>query len=341
MANGFNLWTDAKLQMLVDNIRQGSGSADVIIRRIFPNASPGELSQLSEQAISELGRFAQGTAAQGRNAIEALRLWAEEAPTVAGSIAEQLRNAVPKGANPQWIANTLRDLVQTLQQNGLVAEAEEVLGELATTARTSPAARVALQEIRENPGVFGTLSAMAGRFLSSLAAAAAEISATAVLMTIGVAVLVIGTTYYGSRYLGGLAAERSVQAGPRGDPAARQARGDIPVRPSNVDPGGAAGPFYVYVLDISGGSVWIGQDETLRRTYSCRFAGGGLCRNDGTDQPPAVKYQSGKFASVEAATTAWCQELAGKPKVYSPVAGDSKAPVYGGNYWLGLAPGCG
>jgi hypothetical protein len=79
----------------------------------------------------------------------------------------------------------------------------------------------------------------------------------------------------------------------------------------------------------------------LRRTYSCRFAGGGLCRNDGTDRPPAVKYQSGKFASLEAATTAWCQELAGKPKVYSPVAGDSKAPVYGGNYWLGIAPGCG
>src|SRR5690349_8285798 len=164
MPNGFNLWTDKKLQFLVDSIRQGTqGSPDVIIRRMFPNASPGELSRLGEQAISALGRFAQGTAEQGRNAIEALRLWGEESPNVAGSIAEELRNAVPQGANPQLVANTLKDLAQTLQQNGLVAEAQEVLGELAEAARSSPAAKAVLEEIEENPGVFGTLSALAGR----------------------------------------------------------------------------------------------------------------------------------------------------------------------------------
>jgi hypothetical protein len=341
MTNGFNLWADARLQMLVDNMRQGSASADVIIQRIFPNASPTELSRLSQQAISELGRFAQGTAVQGGNAIEALRLWAEESPNVARPIAQQLRNAIPQGANPQWVANALRDLVRTLQQSGLVAEAEAVLGELATTARTSPAARVALQEIEENPGLFGTLSAMAGRLLGSLGTVATGISATTVLMAIGVTALLGVATYYGSRYLGELAADKSVQAGPRGDPAARRARGDLPARPSNVGPGSAAGPYYVYVLDISGGSVWIGQEETLKHTHSCSFAGGGLCKNDGTDRPPAVKYQSGKFVTLTAATKAWCQELSGKPKAYWQVAGDSKAPVYGGNYWLGLAPGCG
>jgi hypothetical protein len=91
-----------------------------------------------------------------------------------------------------------------------------------------------------------------------------------------------------------------------------------------------------------GGSVWSAQ-RSLRAcrgntTRNCDIAGGGLC---GPNDPP-IRYQikSIGFPTMQEATDAWCAELAGKPTFPSAVAGDSKAEVYGGLYWIGTAPSC-
>lgn len=97
--------------------------------------------------------------------------------------------------------------------------------------------------------------------------------------------------------------------------------------------------FNVYVLDIAGGSVWIGRESARQRSQRCKFAGGGTCQGNGL-KPPGVIWTSGSYTSLEEATKALCRELRGKRTVSVPVAGDSKAAVYGGNYWIGLAPRC-
>jgi hypothetical protein len=104
-------------------------------------------------------------------------------------------------------------------------------------------------------------------------------------------------------------------------------------------PGSDPQEYFVYVLDISGGSVWVGQESALQSTPRCSFAGGGLCEGDGNN-PPRVITKSQGFQTLEEAKAAWCSELKGKAIEYWPVAGDSKAAVYGGKYWVGLAPGC-
>jgi hypothetical protein len=97
-------------------------------------------------------------------------------------------------------------------------------------------------------------------------------------------------------------------------------------------------PYSVFVLDISGGSVYIGQESVVKNTPGCKFAGGGLCR--GNDPPVPYQVKAGPFKTYDAARAAWCNELRGKPLMRWAVANDSKAPVYGGNYWIGTAPSC-
>ena len=181
--------------------------------------------------------------------------------------------------------------------------------------------------------VMGTLTAI-GEWLGLSGAAATVAGGLILTAALGVA------TYGVANLAGRLAGDNSVEAGPRGDKAARIAKGDIPSRPGAVEStGNSSEKYYVYVLEISGGSVWIGQESTLKNTPSCKFAGGGLCEGEGNN-PPKIIRQSQAYDTETEANTAWCDELRGKQAEHWAVAGDSKASVYGGKYWLGLAPGC-
>ncbi|HEX8845086.1 MAG TPA: hypothetical protein VF791_10605 [Pyrinomonadaceae bacterium] len=153
------------------------------------------------------------------------------------------------------------------------------------------------------------------------------------LLGIGVGAVLIGGYIWSQ-------GDKSVQVGRRGDKNARVASGDIPTRPAAVEPGSGSQQYFVYVLDLSNGSVWVGQEATLRSTPRCQFGGGGPCEGDGNN-PPRVITKSRGYKTLEEAKAAWCAELKGKAIENWPLHGDRKAAVYGGKYWIGLAPGCG
>ena len=180
--------------------------------------------------------------------------------------------------------------------------------------------------------VTGTLAAI-GEWLGLSGTAATVAGAVVVTAALGAA------TYGVANLAGRFAGDDSVQVGSRGDKAARTARGDIPQPPDDVVSTKSDEKYYVYVLNISGGSVWVGQESTLNKTPSCRFAGGGPCEGAGNN-PPAVITKSQAYDTETEANDAWCAEFRGKKVEHWAVARDSKAEVYGGKYWLGLAPGC-
>jgi hypothetical protein len=94
------------------------------------------------------------------------------------------------------------------------------------------------------------------------------------------------------------------------------------------------------VLDISGGSVVVAKESEIKGRAACSYGGGGLCGGAG-NLPPKVISRQACFPTKEAAAASWCGELRGKTLVNKmQIAGDSVAPVYGGKYWIGLAPEC-
>ncbi|EHB58366.1 hypothetical protein MycrhDRAFT_0802 [Mycolicibacterium rhodesiae JS60] len=154
-------------------------------------------------------------------------------------------------------------------------------------------------------------------------------SAAAILAAVAAGIIVIGAA--GAIYV--YTADEPIKLGP----VALGPRKERPVGPGvtyNAD------DYYVFLLsNISGGSILVGQESVLKTTKACEIAGGGLCsgQND-----PLVEYQikSAGFKTYDQAAAAWCAELKGKKITNSPVAGDSKAEVYGGAYWIGTAPAC-
>jgi hypothetical protein len=111
----------------------------------------------------------------------------------------------------------------------------------------------------------------------------------------------------------------------------------------SVTSGSASQPYAVFVLtNISGGSVWVGQEANLKNAITCNFWGGGLCADaGGQDVPVAYIKKTQDFNTIDQATQSWCNELSGKPiQDWTAVTGDKKAGVYGGMYWIGLAPSC-
>jgi hypothetical protein len=127
--------------------------------------------------------------------------------------------------------------------------------------------------------------------------------------------------------------------------------GDKPILPgpamNKAKPEWKSGPgvsynpddYFVFVLpQVSGGSIYVGQESQLKEMHPCDMAGGGLCGKN--DPPLQYDRKSPGFKTYEQATKAWCDELKGKPTHNVPVAGDSKADVYGGSYWIGTAPSC-
>jgi hypothetical protein len=98
--------------------------------------------------------------------------------------------------------------------------------------------------------------------------------------------------------------------------------------------------YHIYVLNISGGSVWIGQEMTRLTTPTCSFAGGGLCSGKNDPVPDVIK-KSKEYDTMDAAVTDFCKEVrASGGSRALPLTGGRKARVLGGDYWVDTAPGC-
>ena len=91
----------------------------------------------------------------------------------------------------------------------------------------------------------------------------------------------------------------------------------------------APSSYYVYVLGGNGGiGFYLGTDDTVSKTASCRFAGGGLC---GPADPPVTVFKKamGPFDSAAAAHAALKQTLVCQSGYWGP-----QASLDGKWYWL-------
>ncbi len=94
---------------------------------------------------------------------------------------------------------------------------------------------------------------------------------------------------------------------------------------------GTGQKYAVFLLpDNSGGTIYIGQEETLKKLRTCDTSNGGLCDDPKKVYPP-VKYvkESADFDTLKEAQAAACK--AGKVE-----AGywGTKLAAYGGHYWF-------
>jgi len=155
--------------------------------------------------------------------------------------------------------------------------------------------------------------------------------ATAAGGTVVAAGLIVATII-AARLIGGFSADSAISAGrPLRPPATHDIR-------HNGEKTYNADAYAVFVLaNISGGSIAVAQESSLKQAKTCDFAGGG---------PPGcttvVRYRkvSRGFTTYEAAQAEWCNQLKGARTEQWAIAGDSKAEVYGGKYWIGTAPAC-
>jgi hypothetical protein len=95
----------------------------------------------------------------------------------------------------------------------------------------------------------------------------------------------------------------------------------------------------VYLAKISGGSILIDTESNLKGRKGCTIAGGGLCKNDGSDYLVQYAVVDGPFKSEDEAIAAYCAKRTA-PLVPNPVAHGVKTQIYGGNYWVDTAPDC-
>jgi hypothetical protein len=98
---------------------------------------------------------------------------------------------------------------------------------------------------------------------------------------------------------------------------AQQAAAACPTAPAGSAPGtppAAASaprePCNIYVLNLSGPSVWVGTESDRLSKGSCTYLHGGLS----CSTPAQVLKQIGSYRYCSDATAAWCNELKGKPK---------------------------
>ena len=113
-------------------------------------------------------------------------------------------------------------------------------------------------------------------------------------------------------------------------------------RPDAVDPGkGDDEPYAVFLMtNVSGGSIWVGQESSLKASLTCNFNGGGHCANNGgADIPVTYQKMSSDHFTFETAVTDYCASLDSEPVNWNLQFG-TKAKVYGGDYWIDTAPGC-
>ena len=122
-------------------------------------------------------------------------------------------------------------------------------------------------------------------------------------------------------------------------PAEPPAAVQKPAKPTATKPG-ASQKYAVFLLtNVSGGSIWVGQEADIKDRKICSYPGGGLCKGDGTDAKVEYQKKSADFATYDEAVKAYCGALQSPPKSM-PLTGGAKAKIYGSEYWVDTAPGC-
>jgi hypothetical protein len=152
-------------------------------------------------------------------------------------------------------------------------------------------------------------------------AGASLLSWPAVLAAFAVLAAISGGTYLYSNW--GKPSSAPVQPGPRMDqPAAPPVTGPDAVEGEN---------YAVFLLpDNSGGTIYIGQEATLKRWRTCDTPNGGRCDDPNAVYPP-VRYEqkSADFDTAGEALAAACQAGPVKSGHWG-----NKLVAYGGEYWF-------
>lgn len=102
--------------------------------------------------------------------------------------------------------------------------------------------------------------------------------------------------------------------------------------------------YAVFLLtNVGNGAIWVGSESDLKTAKACSFFHGGSCKNDGSDLSVQYVKKSQDFSSYDEAKAAYCAEPRSNERSFSNFAtltGGTTADIYGGNYWIDLAPEC-
>lgn len=237
-----------------------------------------------------------------------------------GEIGRQL-SAGPTRQAAASFARQVYGAAHALQGAGELATLEAAAaGEVASVASTVATGGRLL-------GFFGRIGAAIG--LTGAAATAAGIAAT---------VVVLGGLVYGGAQIAGSMSGDSPTA-QYGD-AVNRPRGEPPAGPTNSP--APEERYAVFLLtNVANGSIWVGQESSLKGSLTCNFKGGGLYANAGGADVPLQYSQvsSGDYFTYEAAHTDFCSAISSELRDYILAFG-TKATIYGGDYWVDLVGPC-
>ena len=129
--------------------------------------------------------------------------------------------------------------------------------------------------------------------------------------------------------------EPTVPTPPPPEPAPTPAPTPSPASDPSVYEG-----YGVYILkNVSGGSIWVGKGETLKKMAVGSFPGGGTCRSVEAGCPRVEPVRKkGPFATIAEANKAYCDNF--KRKYSKPLVPGYKAEMTFGDYWIASAPSC-
>jgi hypothetical protein len=269
--------------------------------------------------------------------------WSLDALTQAlGRLGREISSLSQQVANAQASLNAnvpgAAQRVAQLQARLAAAEAEQVTVQAARVAAqralagaasqaAAPAAAPAAAEtatlVTRAGHVLGRIGSVGGWFEGGAAVAAGAVVTAAVA---------IGTTIVVAQVAGSFSGDTPVRAGKPNRPTAAPDTRD----PNQLTQAGDA--YAVFVLtNISNGSIFVGQESSLKEAHTCDFAGGGP---PGCTSMVTFTKASADFKTYDEAKADWCKTLAGAKQRPVAIAHDISADVYGGSYWIGTAPTC-
>jgi hypothetical protein len=221
------------------------------------------------------------------------------------------------------VAQVTAAMAETGGVGGGFAAIEQVV-QHGTTAAAAVEAEAAAAAAASQGVVRRTLTGIGRWILRKITGDAAVSSAAALGTGVVVTTVALGVlTYAGATYIGSRSGDASVLPGARmSQPAATPVTGAAPVEGLK---------YAVFLLpDNSGGTIYIGQEETLKQLRTCDTPNGGLCDDPNKTYPP-VRYEmkSAEFDTAEEALAAACQAGQVKPGYWG-----QKLAAYGGEYWF-------
>jgi hypothetical protein len=289
----------------------------------FPSIPTSILRDLSSQVSRDtLSRASLQAAASKMNLglkefIHALKVASGE---VGGSVAEGVGGLARQEAAS--LASQVCKGVRTLKAAGELTALEAAGGAASTAGSAAGSIGLGARVL----GFFGRIGGAVG--LTGTAATVAG--------AITVGALVVGATIGGARIAGELSADSPTAQ--YGD-AANRPRGEPPAAPTASVV--AQEPFAVWlVTNVANGSIFVGQESSIKGTITCQWGGGGLCADSGgADIPTEYRKLSQDYFTWEGAHTDYCAALTSEPRNYDLAFG-TKATIYGGDYWIDFVLPC-